>query len=67
MSARPFASVRFHAFVPLEVRWRYHRVREVGVVARALSGYWAVVLLGLSVDQTVAPLTGIPLESTTVA
>src|SRR3989442_12532391 len=67
MSASPSESVRFHAFVPLEVRPRYQRVREVGVVARALSGYCAVVLLGLSVDQTVAPLTGVPLESTTVA
>src|SRR5436309_14945892 len=67
MRARPFESVRFHALAPLEVRPRYHRVREVGGVARALSGYCAVVLLALSVDQAVAPLTGIPLESTTVA
>src|SRR3989441_10391395 len=67
MSARPFASVRFQAFDPPAVRPRYQRVREVGVVASALSGYCAVVLLGLSVDHTVAPLTGIPLESTTVA
>src|SRR2546422_7817438 len=67
MSARPFASVRFQVFDPPAVRPRYQRVREVGVVASALSGYCAVVLLGLSVDHTVAPLTGIPLESTTVA
>src|SRR2546426_9392738 len=67
MKASPFASVRFQAFAPLAVRPRYQRVREVGVVASALSGYCAVVLLGLSVDQMVAPLTGIPLESTTVA
>ena len=65
--ASPSESVRFHAFVPLAVRPRYQRVRAVGVVASPLSGYCAVVLLGLSVDQTVAPLTGIPLESTTVA
>src|SRR5437870_10849584 len=67
MRASPFASVRFQAFAPLAVRPRYHRARAVGVVASALSGYCAVVLLGLSVDQMVAPLTGIPLESTTVA
>src|SRR5437870_13829934 len=67
MSARPFASVRFQAFDPPAVRPRYQRVREVGVVASALSGYCAVVLLGLCADHTVAPLTGFPLESTTVA
>src|SRR3989449_10357502 len=67
MRARPFESVLFHALAPLEVRPRYHRVREVGVVARGGSGYCAVVLLGLSVDQTVAPLTGSPLVSTTDA
>src|SRR2546422_9863740 len=67
MRASPFASVRFRAFAPLAVRRRYQGVRAVGVAASALSGYCAVVLLGLGVDQMVAPLTGIPLESTTVA
>src|SRR2546426_12125920 len=67
MRATPFASVRFQASAPRAVGPWYQRGREGGVVASALSGYCAVVLLGLSVDQMVAPLTGIPLESTPVA
>ena len=65
--AIPSEFVRFHAFAPLAWRLRYHRVRAVGVVVRPLSGYWAVVLLGLRDDQIVAPAIGMPLESTTVA
>src|SRR6266849_4584089 len=40
-------------------------VRALGVDERPLSGYWAVVELGLRVDQIEAPLTGNPVESTT--
>jgi len=62
--ATPFASVWFHALAPLAAFPRYERVRALGVVERPLSGYWAVVVLGLRVDQIVAPLTGNPVEST---
>src|SRR5207245_9305054 len=65
--ARPFESVRFHAFAPLAAFPRYARVRALGVVERPLSGYWAVVVLGLRVDPMLAPLTGNPVDSLTDA
>src|SRR2546422_10312435 len=63
--ARPFESVRFHAFAPLAAFPRYARVRALGVGESPLSGYWAAVVLGVRVDQIVAPLTGNPVEWTT--
>src|SRR5437867_11144873 len=67
ITAMPFESVRFQAFAPLAVFPRYASVRALGVADGPLSGYCAAVVLGLSRDQIVAPLTGNPVESTMVA